>query len=154
MPKLLIAITTALMTGAFATSVAAQPATTSFDQVRYLIKGGDKVAVRDATGATIRGRVVDVSAAWLTLRVRGGQRLLSETDVSRITMRRHDPSLKSALVGGIVPGGIAAGFASAEGTKFAIGAGLIWGGMGAGLGAGVQAIVGKRHLVYERRFRR
>jgi hypothetical protein len=151
MSRLVIALETLALTCVLVASAGAQPATTSFDQLRYVVKVGQKITVRDTTGASLRGRVLSVTDSYLTLNVKGQRRDLTEQDVVRIHTRRRHGSLKSsAIVGAIPPAVIAAGFASSEGKGVAVVAGAIWGGMGAALASGVHALDRRRDLLYER----
>ncbi|HEY1306411.1 MAG TPA: hypothetical protein VGF24_22810 [Vicinamibacterales bacterium] len=154
MSRMLIALEVVALTGTLVTTVHAQPTTTSFDQLRFILEVGEKITVDTATGERTKGRVLDVSASSVGLRVKGQRRELHEIDVVRIVARRRDSVVDSALVGGIPPAVVAAGFASVEGKGVATLAGLLWGGMGAGLGAGVDALFKRRDVVYLRALKR
>ena len=52
----------------------AQELAGSFDQLRVLLKAGDKVRVTDSTGQEVRGAIADLSSSSLALLLAGSRR--------------------------------------------------------------------------------
>ena len=141
-----------------ASHVVAQTAE-SFEQLRLLVKAGDVVSVTDTAGTTNTGEVVELSSSSLRLRVGTLTRELLQTDVRQIDQRRRDSLGNGALIGLLVGGGVAVTGVLAscgddrsfvnlcEGrTGLAI-IGL-WGGIGTGIGVGVDALIVRSHTIY------
>ena len=93
--------------------VNAQPAATSFDDLRTLLKTGDRIVVTDDTGRRTGGRLGELTSASLQLLVPkteadGRQvfvpaRRLLETEVRRVQLERRDSLLNGTLIG-LAPG--------------------------------------------------
>jgi hypothetical protein len=151
-------------------SMRAQEVATSFDQLRSLVKPGDTVYVTDASGHKTKGRLGELSASSLELLVRKTgpdgrdtfvpQARLSEGDVSQIVVQRRDSLLNGTLIG-LAPGAaISLLFLVADGgcdcydvggrAGFAGGILLFAGGIGAAIGAAIDASITKRETVYYR----
>jgi hypothetical protein len=137
----------------------AQEIAGTFDQLRVLVKAGDKVRVVDDAGRETAGTIAELSPASLGLLVRGQRRDLTAAEINTITQRRSDSLANGAKWGfGVGAGlGLLAGLALAseydEGDDSALvffGA-LIYGGIGAGIGAGVDALISTRQVIYARR---
>lgn len=131
----------------------AQGIARNFDELRLLVRPGDRVTVRDASGASESGRVTRLSPEALTLAVNGAERELAERDVSSILQRRQDPLGNGARWGlGVAAGLVALTAASVKcdgcGGLFVFG-GLFYGGLGAGIGVGVDALITRPAVVYE-----
>jgi len=134
-----------------------QRAARSFDELRALLEPGDTVAVTDAAGRDLRGRVVALSSL-LALLVDGRQLDLRESDV-RIIERRGDSLKNGALRGlsvglGLYVALFATGFAfygppEADDWPALIGAAVGAAAMGVGVGAGIDAMVRGWRVVYE-----
>lgn len=137
----------------------AVPRTTTFDRVHLLLKVGDRVNVRLEDGTTVKGTVTAASASSLVLRVRGRQRSLGADEIREIARRRTDRVTDGALRGGgvaAIPALIGAGFVSSAPKSEGGGGGkataLVLGyvGIGAAIGAAIDAVIAKHDLVYER----
>jgi hypothetical protein len=127
----------------------AQPLVTSFDQVRLVIKAGDRIAIRDVSGARTSGAVVAVSPSSIRLAAKGATRDFSASDVVRIQRKRRDSLWNGAAPGAII--GIVSGGAASQGGKgFGVLVGLAWGGTVAAIGAGVDALIVRTDTIYER----
>src|SRR5688500_18411606 len=125
---------------------AAQGIAGSFEQLQLLVRPGDKVTVTDASGHEATGRIVDLSTSMLVLSAGGTRRELSEPDVRDIQQRRSDSLANGAIWGLAVGSAIAAGLVAAfwEGSDDAapaIGFIAMYGGIGAGIGVGVDALI-------------
>ena len=141
-----------------ATHVVGQTAE-SFEQLRILVKAGDVVSVTDAAGTTNTGEVVELSNSSLRLRVGAVTRELLQADVLKIDQRRRDSLGNGALIGFLVGGGLAATAVLAscgndrsfvnlcEGAVPLAVIGM-WGGLGAGVGIGVDALIVHSQTIY------
>lgn len=134
----------------------AQRTARSFDQLQLLIEAGDNITVRDVNGAETTGRVDTLSAHALAIVSQGTRREWVDTDVTRISQRRQD-SLANGALWGLAGGAgtieiLAAGFcAEGECTAGAIvAAAAVYSGLGVAAGVGIDALITRRHVVYEK----
>jgi hypothetical protein len=112
------------------------------------------VTVTDATGRDTKGRIESLSSAEIVLRTPDGLRRWSDPDVRAIRQRRGDSLANGALIGfGVGAGlGIAGGVALLEsGDSRAVvpALGALYGGLGAGIGVGIDALVTRTYVIYE-----
>ena len=136
----------------------AQDLAGSFDQLRVLLKAGDKVRVTDARGQQLRGSVTDVSASSLALQVAGSRRTFLESDIAAIHQRRND-SLANGAKWGFAIGaglGVLGGITIVReydggGEALIPMLGLVYGAVGAGAGAGIDAMNASEQAIYARR---
>ena len=161
---LLVAVPALLL--AVPLQVSAQTVATSFEELRALVKPGDTIYVTDASGRRTKGRLGELSASSLELLVRKTgpdgretvvpQARLSERDVRQIVLQRRDPLWKGTVIGlglGAIPGAVAGlsgcaqynGHACVTGPIFGA---LMIGGIGAGVGALIDALITERTTVY------
>jgi hypothetical protein len=135
----------------------AQELAGTFDQLRVLVKAGDRIRVVETSGADIRGTIADIGSASLTIVSDGTRRDLGERDIATIHQRRSDSLANGALWGfGIGAGlGLYGGIAlsGADGSSAAIipVITLAYGGIGAGVGAGLDAMLSAERVIYARR---
>jgi hypothetical protein len=152
--------TVVLMLAAAPHVVTGQEIAGSFDQLRVLVKAGDKVRVTDATGRETTGKIADLSPTLLALLVDGQRREILEHDISTIRQRRTDTLATGAKVGF----GIGAGLGLLVALQVAsaydeVGAGVIpaitfvYGTLGAGVGVGIDALVTREQVIYAARTR-
>ena len=148
--------------------VSAQVVATSFEELRALVKSGETIYVTDASGRQTKGRLGELSASSLELLVgqtgpNGRETFvpkarLSERDVRQILLQRRDSLWNGTLIGMAVWLGIGAlpatifGCSNYEGLHPSVGscAGA-WGlfaGIGAGMGAAIDALITERTTVY------
>ncbi len=147
-----------LLLAPFATAGQAQELAGSFDQLRVLVKTGDKVRVTDSRGQDVRGSIADVSSSSLALTVGGTRRTLLEADIAAIHQRRNDSLANGARWGFVVGAGLGVlgGITIASeydegGAVFIPILGLVYGAMGAGAGAGIDAMHSSERAIYARR---
>ena len=136
-------------------TASAQVLARSLDQLRVLVKAGDTVSVTDATGRRLTGPIADLSKDALTLVVDGNRFVLSERDIATVRQRRADSLANGAKWGfGVGLGfGLLVGVAiAAEGYSGAAipVAGLAYGGIGAGVGVGIDALIRGTRVIYAR----
>ena len=121
----------------------------SFEELVRLVFPDDTVSIIDTTGTEVSGRIERVSDSTLALLTDDGPREWSEVDVRIIRQRQGDSVKNGALIGaGLGIFGV--------GTCLAIGAPVecVWGGLvGTGLyaaiGAGIDALIRTRHVIYD-----
>jgi hypothetical protein len=148
----------------------AQLIATSFDELPTALQQGETIQVTTASGDTLTGDVLDVSSSGLELRIRtprpaantpaAAQRRLVESDVRQIVREHRDSLWNGTMIGLAVaafPGVVtiawglsAAGEGYTTGAQIA-GAGIVIFGIGAGIGAAVDASLHRRTTVYLRR---
>lgn len=135
--------------------VEAQELAGSFDQLRVLVKAGDTVRVTDRTGDEVRGRLTDVSSSSLMLRVNGARRTFLEGDVAAIHQRRPDSLANGAKWGfavgaglGVLAGVVIASEYKDGGTAVIPLLALTYGGLGAGVGAGIDAMHSSDQVIF------
>jgi hypothetical protein len=145
---------------ATAAPVRAQQVATSMHQLRVLVRTGDDVEVTDVTGQKIRATIESVTDSSLELWIQGALKALAENDVATVRARRP-PDLAGGARAGFVAGalfGIVPGAMLSRGTKDGVPliaiTSLIYGGLGAGIGAGIRAMIPAERLVYDGRARR
>ena len=147
----------------------AQLIATSFDELPTTLQRGETIELTTVAGDTLKGDVLDVSSSGLELRIRTprpngntpatAQRRLLENDVRQIVREHHDSLWNGTIIGlaaaafpGVVT--IAWGLSAANdgyttGAEVA-GAGIVMLGIGAGLGAAVDASIHRRTTVFLR----
>jgi hypothetical protein len=146
-----------LLSCAGGTSVDAQEVASSFEQLAVLVKPGDKVIVVDVAGRETKGRIGTLSPDALILMTSAGSRQLDKLEVAAITQRRDD-SLKNGAIIGAVAGvayyvtGLAllAGIDDGEViVPTAIAGGVLFAGLGAAAGVGIDALISGRQVIYQ-----
>jgi hypothetical protein len=111
-----------------APAAGAQELAGSFDQLRVLVKPGDRITVAEPDGRVTTGRISDVSASSLALLVDGSRREFREPDVDTIRRRGDD-----------------------TGAGMVILVTSVYGGLGAAIGVGVDALIRSERVIYARR---
>jgi hypothetical protein len=138
-----------------APTVGAQTLAGSFEQLQVLVKPGDTISVTDSTGRELTGKITGLSPSSLALLVEGTRRDLPESEVRQIRQRRQDSLGNGAKWGlGIGAGlGLAAGLLIA--SEYGEGGGayipilaLVYGGIGAGVGTGMDALILSDQVIY------
>jgi hypothetical protein len=133
---------------------AAQQPVRSFDALNTRLKPGDTVWVTDAQGREIKGRITSLAADSLIVDA-DGRKTLPATQVRIVENRRRDSLANGAIIGMVAGFATAAGVIIADCTNDTCPAGgiviyaLLFGGVGAGVGVGVDAAIpGRRQVVY------
>jgi hypothetical protein len=138
--------------------VEAQEVASSLDQLAVLVKPGDTITVVDVSGREIKGRIGKLSRDALILVTSAGPRQLGEVDVATISQRRGD-SLKNGAIIGAVAGTAyfvtaAALLAGSDDGEViiptAIAGGVLFAGLGAAAGAGIDALISRRQVIYQK----
>jgi hypothetical protein len=135
----------------------AQHVATTFEQLAVLVEPGDTITVVDPAGVETTGKLRKLSAQGLTLDGQDQPREWAASEVTRILQRRQDSLANGALIG-LVSG--AAAFAvlyaltcsieDCEGEPNVLIGAAAYGGMGAGVGVGIDALITRRRAIYER----
>ena len=139
----------------FPTSVGAQTVAQSFGELQGMLKVDQTVFVTDETGRLTKGKVTDLSASSLTV-LAPEKRTFGESTVTRIN--RADGVWNGALIGlgvGTIPGAwlgtVYCDECQNRTGPVLIGV-LLFGGIGAAMGTGIDVLVGKvGRLVYASR---
>ena len=151
LPHIAIILATAAALAAPAPA-AAQAPVTSFDQLNTRLKPGDTVWVTDGQGREVKGRINSLAPDSLGVDA-GGFRTFSAGDVTMIHLREGDSLANGALIG-LAVGGVGTGLAclaSADGRDegWCVLAALVYGGIGTGIGVGIDALIpGKKLVAY------
>jgi hypothetical protein len=140
------------------TRVEAQEVASSFDHLTVLVKPGDTITVVDVNGGETKGRIWKLSGDALILITSAGPRQLGEVEVATISQRRDD-SLKTGAIIGAVAGTAyfvtaAALLRDSDGGNViiptAIAGGVLFAGLGAAAGAGIDALISRRQVIYQK----
>ena len=140
------------------TRVEAQEVASSFDQLTVLVAPGDEITVVDVSGRKTKGVIGKVSRDELILVNSAGPRRLGEVDVATISQRRDDSLMNGAIIGAVAG---TAYFATAaallrdsDGGEVIISTAIVWGvlsaGIGAAAGVGIDALISRRHVIYQK----
>jgi hypothetical protein len=153
--RVLVVLVSCLAVLAATPTAEAQGVANSFAELRLLVKPGDTVSVTGTTGGDVTGKIAQLSSSALALVVHGQRRDLRESDVTTIRQRRGDSLQNGALAGLCVGAGLPAALFALSGAHDVDGgmvamAMLIYGGVGAGIGAGVDALIVTRPVIYQR----
>ena len=138
-----------LLIAASGTTASAQTAG-SFEQLAALLESGDRITVTASGGGERTGRIVDISASALALLIDGERHDFGKEHVDAIHQwRRDDPVLGGLLFGLAIGGGLGAlSFSRAyDLSNPGVFLGL-FAAAGAGIGAGIDALVPGRRLIY------
>ena len=146
-----------LLTVAAPSTALAQSGAGSWDAVKAVYTD-TKLEVRLASGETLKGKMVDATDAVLALSQDGKRVEVPRDQVLRVYVEGKRSVKRAALIGAAIGGGggVGLGFAATGGSSditraVVAGVGIV----GAGLGAGVGALLGTRRgnpvLIYERR---
>jgi len=135
-----------------AASAEAQQFVGTFDQLRVLVKPGDTLTITDGTGQRMQGKLTQLSASSLVLDVSGALRQFQDTDVDTIEKRGPDSLKNGALIGLGIAGGLGtlaiASAATSDEAGFVAVAALLYAGIGAGIGTGIDALIEGRRVIY------
>jgi hypothetical protein len=126
----------------------------SFEQLQVLVKPGDNIYVTDSAGNTSKGRISELTRDSLGLMVKGTRRDLSESDIFEIKKWRHDSLKNGALIGAGTALTLTTIFVAAYcgsggcDAGAAAGAVLVYTGVGAAIGTGIDALIPAKQSIY------
>jgi len=119
----------------------ARAQTIPFAELSGRVKPGDSVSITGADGRRTKGRVTELTASSLTLRVNDERRTFPEATVRKIVV--EDSLLNGALIGfaaGFVPGAVLFPYMpDSEGSGILIG-GALFAGAGAAIGLVIDGL--------------
>jgi hypothetical protein len=127
----------------------------SFEQLQVFVADGDTVSVREATGKEFSARVAGISATELVVMVDGQRRAFHPDDAIRIRQRRGDSLANGTWWGFGIGAGAGLLAVAADDSGLANNAGwavvvaAVYGGIGAGIGVCVDALIRKREIIYD-----
>jgi hypothetical protein len=158
MKGLTIAGAVFLLLCAGGTRVEAQGVASSFDQLGVLVNPGDKISVVDVTGGEVHGRIAKLSRDTLTLATGAGPRQFGEVDVATIRQRRDDSLVNGAIIGAVAGTAYVltalAVLGDSDGGEVivptAIAGTVLFAGMGAAAGVGIDALITRRQVIYRK----
>jgi hypothetical protein len=132
----------------------------SLEQMALLVKTGDTVTVADASGRETRGRIGVLSPTSLTLLIPNSQSVtFAAAEIDTIRQRRSDSLGNGAQVGfwsGAAFGVTVAAIGVAEDDYLSLSpvwipvVAAFYGGIGAAIGVGVDAVITGEHVIYAR----
>ena len=130
----------------------AQEKATTFEQLRVLVDSGDTVKVTDANGHEVKGTIKALSESELALRVGDSERRLAAAEIRTIRQRRDDSLANGArngfAIGAVI--GLLSGLAVYRevGDGWLLFATALYGGVGAGIGTGIDAMITHDRTIY------
>ncbi len=132
----------------------AQEPATSLDQLKLLLKQGDRITVVDSSGKTIKGQIERIAPDTLDVRTNGEIRSFTDSNLRQITRRKADSALNGTLIGAGIGFGATLpfflGLAEHDEKGTAVAAACVWGLIGAGIGALTDVAVQGKQTVYVR----
>ena len=131
-------------------TVASAQSATSFEQVAHRLESGDRIVVTASGGREQTGRIVDISASGIVLLSNDERHEFGKEQVDTIHQwRRDDPVLGGMLFGVAIGAGIGALTFRRRFDLSNPGVFLsLFAAAGAGIGAGLDALVPSRQLIY------
>jgi hypothetical protein len=141
-----------------ATPAGAQEAASPFERLAVLLQPGDKITVLDVNGKETKGQLGKLSRDALILMTSAGPRQLREADVITISQRRDDSVMNGAILGAVAGTAyfltMVALLGDSDGGDIivptAIAGGVLFAGLGAAAGAGIDAMISSRQVIYQR----
>lgn len=129
----------------------------SFEQLQLLVKPGDKIEVLGTDGIKTSGKIENLTPASLRLNTKGGFRDFAQKDALEIKQKRADSIGNGAWIGALSGGGLFGAVAiavcvsedcSGDAAPLAA-AGVIYTGLGAAIGIGIDAMFNHRQTIYK-----
>jgi hypothetical protein len=96
----------AVLVSCHAGLAAAQSVPSSFNDLQFLVKPGDRVTVVDAAGVETTGRIAELGASVISVESQSGERRFKQDDVIVIRQRRADSLKNGMLIGAAIGGGL------------------------------------------------
>jgi hypothetical protein len=134
----------------------AQEVASTLEQLRVLVRPGDNLAVTDAAGQELRGKVFELSSTSLVMETRGQRHEFFGDDIRRITQPHHADLGTGARWGfgvgasfGVLM--MATMYGECRGcATWAIANAVAVGGVGASVGVGIAASITDQRVIYSR----
>lgn len=126
----------------------------SFEQLRFLVKPGDGISITNDAGEKVDGHLVSLTDTELVLASDGARRSFQAGEALRIRQRRGDSLSNGIWIGvgvgiGLVTLAAAADESGTLSPGLVVAAGAIYAAMGAGVGAGVDALIRSRQTIFD-----
>jgi hypothetical protein len=146
----------AVMLAVLGVAADAQELASDLSQVRGLVKPGDTLTITDTAGQRVQGTLAQLDATGIVLELPDKQRRLFD-GAMLATVERPDSKKNGALIGfatggvlGAVQGAVLVGAYGEPGSSYASAAALalVYGGIGAAIGPGIDAIVKGHTTIY------
>ncbi len=132
--------------------VLAQEPATSLDALKLLIGKGDKITLVGPSGKSTTGRIERIASDAIEMTVSGRIQAFAEKDIRQITQKKHDSVLNGILIGAGVGFGatlpLNLGLADHGEKGLAVAAAGLWGLIGGGIGAIVDASITQKQMIY------
>jgi hypothetical protein len=136
------------------TSAAGQPPADLLTALQQKTALGDTLRVVMNDGTEQKGILTDVSATSLTLIVKGKREVMAEAATLRVVRENPDSLCNGARTGAIVSAAVIAASLVASSREVTdpntLAAVVIYAGVGAAIGTGIDALIKDHTLVYER----
>jgi len=135
----------------FPATAAAQLPTSTLDQLSLIVRKGDLVTVQDQTGTVTRGTVSEIGTDQLVIDNAGVVRRWSAFELRDVRRREGDSLLNGAIFGAAICGGLVSLMYldnECRGDPACAKAVLVYGTIGAGVGAGIDALIQANRLIY------
>jgi hypothetical protein len=129
------------LVGLLPADAGAQGVATDFDGLHGRVLLGENVKVTSRDGVSIRGRLLRLTKDDLTIRLDGQERTVPALEIAEVKARRSGPLWNGAVIGAAsvaIPFAILSAKYDCE--NCAVG-GLVWTGIGAAIGVGIDALV-------------
>ena len=123
----------------------------SFDRLALQLDQGDRITVTDREGRELEGRIVGLSSSTLSLQAGGLRHDLTGGDVSVIRRQARDSLKNGAMIGFLSGAAFAVGLVAGSECSNAgltLYAASLFGGAGAAIGVGVDALHQGSQVVY------
>jgi hypothetical protein len=117
----------------------------TFNDLRFMVSPGESVKMSLANGERVSGSITSLSPELLSMRIKRTTRLFRPEDIASVRQRRADPVKDGAIIGFGVGAGL---LVAAECGRCHIGMTLVYGGIGAAIGAGIDAMIKKEVVVF------
>ena len=139
------------------TRIEAQEVASSFPQLAVLVKPGDRITVVDVTGRETKGQIGKLSPDALMLVTSAGPRQLGELDVATISQRCGDSLVNGAIIGAVAGTAYVVTALALVGDSdgggiivpAAVGWGVVFAGIGAAAGMGIDGLISRRQVIYQ-----
>jgi hypothetical protein len=157
-PAVLVAL---LVLVAVPSTLRAQEPAASLAEFQQWIRLGDRVTVTDTSGRHVTGNIAALRPDSLALALKDGLRDFMPDSIRTITRREQDSLRNGALIGlGVGIGLFGLAFAASDGCAYesdcaalvVIGS-AFYGGIGAAIGVGVDALHGRETVIFRGRDR-
>ncbi len=131
----------------------------TFDKLRYVLASGSEIRVVEADGKSVKGKFDGISGQSLAMTVHGAHVFVDQDTVIRIE-ERHDDSLANGARNGFYVG---AGFGLLGSAAIVVEGGspaffpivtAVYGGIGAGIGVAIDAMIRTQRTVFDVHARR